>query len=123
VSAPVFCRGCGEAFGAVAQANGTVTTCCSLDCARVAKLRRYRHVSRARRCGASVVEPVYLGTVAARDGWSCRYCVRVVTRDDWSLEHLVPLWMGGEHSYANVALTHHICNLRRNAEQQAGLAA
>lgn len=94
-------------------------TCCSKDCARIAKLRRWNHVSRARRYGAPLIEPVYLGIVAARDGWRCHDCLCSVTRDDWSLDHIVPLSMGGEHSYANVALAHQDCNLRRNVEQQA----
>jgi 5-methylcytosine-specific restriction endonuclease McrA len=60
--------------------------------------------------------------VGERDGWRCGICRK---RVDWtlvypdrmspSLDHVVPLSEGGEHTYANTRIAHLICNnLRRH---------
>lgn len=38
-----------------------------------------------------------------------------------SLEHIIPLSRGGEHSYANTALSHLRCNLSKGAKMPAEL--
>jgi 5-methylcytosine-specific restriction endonuclease McrA len=38
-----------------------------------------------------------------------------VKRPDASMDHLVPLSKGGDHSWANVALAHRSCNSKRGA--------
>ena len=53
--------------------------------------------------------------VAERDGWRCALCRGKVIRENWSLDHVVPLSKGGAHTYANVVLAHRSCNSRRGA--------
>jgi 5-methylcytosine-specific restriction endonuclease McrA len=59
--------------------------------------------------------------VYERDGWRCYLCGRKVNRRlryphprSVSLDHVVPLVEGGEHSYANTRCTHLRCNLKKN---------
>lgn len=70
---------------------------------------------------ASKRERVEVRTVAERDGWICHICKRKVTEADWSVDHLVPLICGGDHTYANVALAHANCNKKRGWRGHAQL--
>lgn len=64
-------------------------------------------------------ETIDLGVVAERDNWICHWCLGLVTRENWSLDHLLALAHGGHHTYDNVALAHHRCNsLRYEIEQK-----
>jgi 5-methylcytosine-specific restriction endonuclease McrA len=78
-----------------------------------AKAPAYTAVRRARLAGARVKERIEHLVVAERDGWICHLCGDVVTRGTWSIDHLIPLSRGGDHSYANVRLAHRLCNVRR----------
>lgn len=89
----------------------------------MATKRRWQLKRRLLKHGTVVVEQVDLGRLAARDRWRCHHCLEVVTRVDWSMDHLVPLSEDGEHSYANVALAHVACNRELNEERQAELRA
>jgi len=60
--------------------------------------------------------------VYERDGWACGLCHQPVNRKlAWpdplspSLDHVVPLAAGGDHSRANTQLAHWICNVRKGA--------
>lgn len=55
-----------------------------------------------------------------RDGWKCGICFAEVDRSlSWphpmsvSLDHIVPLSLGGEHVAENVRCSHLSCNVRR----------
>lgn len=59
--------------------------------------------------------------VGERDGWRCGICRRKVNRAlAWphprsaSLDHIVPLSLGGQHIRANVRIAHLTCNVRRS---------
>lgn len=76
---------------------------------------------RARKAGATVgvVDPV---AVFDRDGWKCHLCgekilksVRWPDRRAGSLDHVIPLSRGGEHSMANVRASHLLCNMQKSA--------
>lgn len=69
----------------------------------------------AEKRGAVVVERFHLVEIAERDGWRCHICGCQVSRETWSVDHLVPLSKGGDHTRINVALAHRICNSRRGA--------
>lgn len=78
-----------------------------------------RHRTRARRHGGEY-QPVDRVAVFDRDGWICGLCGEPV--DKWlewpdamsvSLDHVVPLSRGGDHSYANVQCAHLGCNQRK----------
>lgn len=45
-----------------------------------------------------------LENIAARDGFKCQYTGKKLTRDRWSLDHVVPLSRGGRNSPDNVVL-------------------
>jgi hypothetical protein len=78
------------------------------------------HRARARRYG---VENEYINKlqVFERDAWICGLCHQPVDREArwpaWqspSLDHIVPLALGGPHSYENVQCAHLGCNLIKN---------
>lgn len=83
------------------------------DCSRPG--RRAADARRRQQKGSTQVEPVSHVLVAERDGWRCAICRGEVTRETWSLDHVVPLSKGGAHTYANVVLAHRSCNVRRGA--------
>jgi HNH endonuclease len=68
-----------------------------------------------------VAEVIDLETLAIRDGWHCHICGKRVTRRTWSIDHLVPLSVGGYDTYSNAALAHHRCNAARGAHGSAQL--
>ena len=82
----------------------------------IAKLQRQR----ARLLGA-FVEDVDRVTVWERDNGICGICGKPVDptlpwpeKFSMTLDHVVPLARGGEHSYANAQIAHAICNSRKN---------
>lgn len=92
-------------------------------CSQVCRKRSERRYSRARRRAARRSgEPVKHAVVAKRDNWLCHLCGGLVTREDWSLDHLVPIAHGGSHTYDNVALAHFLCNSKRGAKELENVA-
>lgn len=84
------------------------------------RCRRNALARKALRRGATV-ERFTDREVFDRDGWTCGICALVVDRSlAWphprsrSLDHVVPLSEGGDHSRANTRLAHLDCNVRRN---------
>lgn len=70
---------------------------------------------RARKIEA-FVEHVDPAIVWERDGGICHICREPADPADWHLEHVVALAKGGEHSYANVAVSHPACNQRKGTK-------
>lgn len=79
---------------------------------------------RRTRVQAAQVEHIEIRKVFERDKWTCHICGNKVRRtaryardpEMASLDHLVPIALGGEHSYANVACSHLRCNLRKHTK-------
>ena len=70
----------------------------------------------ARRRGAIVQgEKFSLIQIATRDSWKCHICTKKVTRKNWSMDHLIPISLGGIHALSNVSLAHRVCNAKRGA--------
>lgn len=93
---------------------------CSIRC----RNRHHQRIdARRRRAVARGVgaERIDIEVVARRDGWRCHICGRRCSRQNWSVDHLVPLSQGGLHTYANVALAHHLCNSVRSDTGMAQL--
>lgn len=70
----------------------------------------------------SYVEDVSKKIVAERDRWRCQICRNQVDPQlawphpmSWSLDHIIPISKGGEHSYANTQLAHLTCNIGKRA--------
>lgn len=73
-------------------------------------------------------EPVNRFEVFDRDGWICSICEEPVDKTleypdpmSASLDHDVPLALGGEHTYNNSRCTHLFCNLSKGARLLAEL--
>jgi hypothetical protein len=78
-------------------------------------------VRRVRMKNAFVESVDYL-TVFEKNNWICQLCNRPVSKlrdkrlvDSASLDHIIPISKGGEHSYANTQLAHLSCNLIKGA--------
>jgi 5-methylcytosine-specific restriction endonuclease McrA len=72
------------------------------------KARRYR----ARKRGATI-GPIDIEAIRQRDRMLCCICGKKVTEKDFSLDHTVPLSLGGPHSQENLRVAHRHCNSRR----------
>lgn len=62
---------------------------------RPATPRANRHRDKRRRL---------LRRIAARDGWTCAYCGRTLTKDTATIEHFTPLSKGGADNLSNMLL-------------------
>ncbi len=81
--------------------------------------RQAHHRRRARKRNATV-ERFSSAEIYERDGWRCGICGKAVDRRlkaphhmAASLDHIMPLAVGGSHSRSNVQLAHWICNSRK----------
>lgn len=108
------CASCGHQFATMVRSQ----IYCSRPCARRDR-RHYRE--RARRAGVKY-EPINKRRVYERDKWRCGICRRKVNPKlrypnslCASLDHIVPLSLGGNHEYSNVQCSHYKCNTDKNA--------
>lgn len=124
------CDTCGKSFfPRYVERGSNRGRFCSMSCRRkpgqtvhtseAEQIRRNGHVRRARLKGATV-EQFKAETVFQRDGWLCALCGGGVDQNAaWpnkmmaTLDHIVPLALGGDHSMANTQLAHWLCNSRR----------
>lgn len=81
-----------------------------------------RHRRRARKL-AAFVENVSRATLMDRDSWMCGICGGLIDHEakapeplSPSIDHIVPLARGGQHSYANTQAAHLGCNVRKGAK-------
>lgn len=88
------------------------------------------HSARRARVAAAFVEDVPLHALLERDGWTCGICEKPIPRDAvWpdrqspSLDHVIPLSKGGEHSWANSQAAHLSCNARKGASTPDAITA
>lgn len=79
-----------------------------------------QHERRARRYGVEYVPGIRRSAVGERDGWLCGICGGPVDRalsfpdlGSQSLDHVVPMILGGGHTWENVQLAHFGCNLTK----------
>lgn len=89
---------------------------------------RYAANYRARRRGA-FVESFAPRDIFERDDWRCGLCGKKVRQtlrhphpQSASLDHIVPLSEGGEHSRRNTQTAHLLCNLRKGKRGSQQLA-
>ena len=83
------------------------------------KVRSKDKAKRARKKGATV-EKFIDKEIFERDGWICQLCHKKVNKRlkyprqlSASLDHIVPLSKGGEHSRKNCCLAHLKCNVTK----------
>ena len=85
------------------------------------KIRDRAQLRQARK-RANFVEEVEGLVLADRDLWICGLCledidpeVRWPHPESYSIDHIIPLSRGGDHSYANTQSAHLLCNMRKGA--------
>lgn len=83
-------------------------------------------ISRARKAGAPVIEAFTNTEIYERDNWTCYLCGEPVNRgadcyqpDSPTIDHVVALAVGGEHSRANVRCACFRCNSTKQAKTLA----
>lgn len=111
------CRRCETQFVAL-DWGSTPDAYCSKRCQHAAEKARYNRKRRAAKLGAATTtERIDLTDIARRDRYRCGICgckVDMATQypdpQSPSLDHVVPLARGGEHTRANTQLAHFLCN-------------
>jgi 5-methylcytosine-specific restriction endonuclease McrA len=85
---------------------------------------RRRDVSAYRRAFYAGVEVEFVvgRRIFERDGWVCQLCGKPIDPDlrgkvplAQSLDHIIPITLGGSHTYKNVQASHYRCNCIKNA--------
>lgn len=84
--------------------------------------RRGQLVRRARK-HAGFVEVVDPAEVLRRGDGLCGICGKPVDPETFHVDHIVPLALGGEHSYANTQAAHPLCNRSKGTKLPTGLSA
>lgn len=109
------CEECGSGF--VARVNNGFPRFCSKACKAKAKSQ-----TRRARVRTSAVGRVSRSRIFKRDGWMCQICGEAVDRSAQvphplapTLDHVVPLSLGGPHTEANLQLAHFYCNTLKGA--------
>lgn len=97
--------------------SGRRTIFCSSLCGR-----EYHRWSREERMRGAIIEPVDIAVLLERDGGICQLCRKPVGKGRRrfaanypTIDHIVPISRGGEHSYRNTQLAHRRCNIRKSA--------
>lgn len=79
------------------------------------------HIRRANK-RANEYEPVSRDVVLERDAWTCHLCSTAIPKDaKWpeplsaSMDHVMPLALGGAHTYENIKSAHLTCNISKGA--------
>ncbi len=89
----------------------------------------FRRAGRKRRALArgAKSEPYSLAEIGDRDGWRCQLCGRKVNPQlaypdplSGSVDHIVPLSLGGDDLRRNVQLAHLTCNRRKHTRSLPG---
>lgn len=99
---------------------------CSDECTDAAK-KTTKHIERAKRWGVDY-EPISKAKVFERDNWTCKLCGRKTRRhyiNPWNarnpeLDHIVPVSLGGSHTYDNVQCACSQCNARKGNRKAIG---
>ena len=109
------CPVCGKTFVLNFMVN-TRLYCCNSCGGKAAK-----RVRRARK-KASVIETFSFAQVCERDNWICGICGKKINKRlkypnpmSVSLDHIIPLALGGTHERRNVQPAHLSCNSRKGA--------
>lgn len=117
---PRACQECGEEF-TPAYGNKLRSFCSHVCGKRSAKRRqRKRERARLRMVAVEIVDPT---VVFQRDGWKCQLCGVPTPRKlrgtfgptAPEMDHILPLALGGEHSYRNCQCACRACNGAKGA--------
>ena len=78
--------------------------------------RRHEALRKARKLGATHVEPVDPLVVLELHDGVCGICGGDVDPFDYHVDHIVPLSKGGFHNLANSQPAHPSCNMRKGSK-------
>lgn len=119
-----LCRECGQRVEP--EYGDKRTVFCSSQCSKRYTNRLFRKECKEKRkmlIREAYVEPVSLPNVFRRDKGICQICGLPVPMDTspenmWgaTVDHIVPLSIGGEHSMRNCQLSHRLCNSIKGQE-------
>lgn len=116
------CKICGRLF--VKPYGSKSYLFCSSECQERNKKDSAYHtkIRRDSRLKNQHIERVYRKKVFERDNWRCQICGKKVKADAScphpkapTIDHIIPISEGGEHSYRNVRTAHFICNSLRGS--------
>lgn len=71
---------------------------------------------RARQRNAPRIEKINRVAIIDRDKWTCYLCGIVCTRNNVTLDHVVPLFLGGTHTEDNLRVACRSCNCSKGAK-------
>jgi 5-methylcytosine-specific restriction endonuclease McrA len=74
-----------------------------------------QNAKRRARLRSVKTETIYPAIVWDREEGLCGICGKPADPDNWHLDHAIPLARGGEHTYANVQVSHPECNWKKGA--------
>jgi len=95
---------------------------------RIALATEHSHRRKARKLNTVVEKGISVLSLKKRHGTKCHYCEkemdfskgvgRKFNNDMATIEHLIPLARGGEHTFLNTVLACRFCNISRGAKSQ-----
>jgi 5-methylcytosine-specific restriction endonuclease McrA len=95
---------------------------------RIALATEHSHRRKARKLNTVVEKGISVLSLKKQHGTKCHYCQkemdfskgvgRKFNSDMATIEHLIPLARGGEHTFANTVLACRFCNISRGAKSQ-----
>lgn len=89
------------------------------DCVRPAAVET-QHMRKAKMRGLPF-ERVSLARLISRDHARCQICGKGRGMGKWSVDHILPVSLGGANTYANTRLAHLTCNIGRSNRGAAQL--
>jgi 5-methylcytosine-specific restriction endonuclease McrA len=106
------CSVCGVWITIDVATGGASSNVCGHKC-----FKRKHRLLRRSRVVSVITEEVHPYKVYERDGWLCYLCGEGLDKRSAvpaplapTLDHVVPLVMGGSHTYSNIRSAHFICN-------------
>ncbi len=113
------CTTCGLAYNSYYRKGDKS---CSDECQREVVRnvnQQAKHIRRARKRNA-VSEPIYRNKLFSRDKWRCVKCgIKVVRSKEYrpdraTMDHIIPISLGGSHTYSNLQTMCNSCNSEKN---------
>jgi 5-methylcytosine-specific restriction endonuclease McrA len=84
-------------------------------CRRAQRIAGYRQRAIMANIPIEQIERIDPFVVFERDKGICGICGELVERDNFQVDHVIPISRGGASMYDNVQVTHRICNQRKGA--------
>ena len=122
------CGCCGSSFS-VSEGGQGPARYCSTECTDSVRRARWQRASSGRRALYGKGENIDPIAVFVRDKWTCQLCGKrtperlrgKMVPDAPELDHIIPLAMGGSHTWGNVQCACRECNGKKGATVQGQL--